>query len=166
VRTFAVRGVAALTTTWIDVKTNTRVAKIKLGGAVGKTRYDPVSKPIYVNVLGRREMVAIDPARHAIVERIELAGADGNHGLLIEPSLRLAFIAFEGNEKLLVLNLDTKQQIATFELGADPDVLAYDPGPKRFCVADERGVMSIFQISAAGARKIADRLFGLNAQVA
>jgi hypothetical protein len=58
---------------------------------------------------------------------------------------------------------NTKQQSATFELGADPDVLAYDPGPTRLCVAGEHGVMSMFQISAAGARKIADRLVGLNA---
>jgi len=36
---------------------------------------------IYVNVQGRRELVAIDPARDAVVERIGLAGADGNHGL-------------------------------------------------------------------------------------
>ena len=42
---------------------------------------DPVSKPIHVNVLGRREFVAIDPARDAVVERIGLTGADGNHGL-------------------------------------------------------------------------------------
>lgn len=38
------------TVTVIDVRSNTRIASIHLGGEAGNTQYDPVSKHIFVNV--------------------------------------------------------------------------------------------------------------------
>jgi YVTN family beta-propeller protein len=116
------------TETVIDVQTNRRIATIALGGEVGNTQYDPVSKHIFVNVQSTSELVEIDPKTDAIVQKTKLAGAEGNHGLLIEPKRRLAFIACEDNDKLLVLNLETRKIISRFDLGKAPDVLSYDDG--------------------------------------
>src|SRR5258708_38080797 len=88
----------------IDVLANTRVATIPLGGEVGNTQYDPVSRHIFVNVQSRRQLLEIDPATDRIITRIDLPGAQGNHGLLIEPEQRFAFITGEGNDKLLELD--------------------------------------------------------------
>lgn len=98
-----------------------------------------------------------------VVDRTALPGADGNHGLLIEPKLRLAFIACEDNHRLLVLNLKTKQLVANFEVGQTPDVLGYDADLGRLYVASESGVLSVFKVSATGVEKIGEGSVGPNA---
>jgi DNA-binding beta-propeller fold protein YncE len=132
--------------TVIDVLSNKRIATIALGGEVGNSQYDPASNHIFVNVQSRRRLVEIDPATDRIVETDSLPGADGNHGLLIEPERRLAFIACEGNDKLLVFDLDTRHVTRSFEVG-------------------ESGVGSVFKIDVGGATKIADGTVGPNAHV-
>ncbi len=151
------------TETVIDARTNRRIATIELGGAVGNTQYDPVSKHIFVNLQGRGTLVEIDPRTDKIVDRIPLSGADGNHGLLIEPKLRLAFIACEDNGRLLVLNLKTKQLTASFDIGGTPDVLGYDPDLGQLYVAGESGVLSIFHVAATGVSKTGQGFLGPNA---
>lgn len=151
------------TETVVDVRSNKRVATIQLGGNVGNTQYDPASRHIFVNVQGTGELVEINPKTDTIVQRMTLADADGNHGLLIESALRLAFIACEGNDKLLVVNLNTKKIIAHFDLGEDPDVLAYDGGLGLLYVASESGMLSRFKVSADRIIKINDMFIGPNA---
>ena len=136
-----------------------------MGGDVGNTQYDAVSKHIFVNVQTRRQLIEIDPETDKIVARIDLPGAEGNHGLLIEPKQRRAFIACEGNAKLLVLDLESKKVIASFDVGADPDVLAYDAGLRTLYVAGEAGVVSLFKIKAGKTVLIGDGLLGPNAHV-
>jgi YVTN family beta-propeller protein len=151
--------------TVIDVNTNTRVTTIPLGGDVGNTQYDVQSKHVFVNVQTRRQLIEIDPTIDKIIARIDLPGADGNHGLLIEPKQRRAFIACEGNDKLLVLDLDSKKVIASFDVGKDPDVLAYDPSLRMLYVAGEAGIVSIFKVESGQASKIGEGLLGPNAHV-
>lgn len=134
------------TETVIAVGSNQRVATIELGGEVGNTQYDSVSKHVFVNVQSRNDLVEIDPSTDHIVRRIPLPGADGNHGLLIDSTRRLAFIACEDNDKLLVLNLATRQVERTFEVGHDPDVLSEDPQSGQVYVAAESGVLSVFAL--------------------
>lgn len=153
------------TETVIDVRTNTRVATIPLSGDVGNTQYDPVTKHIFVNVQTRRQLVEIDPATDRIVSRIDLPGAEGNHGLLIEPKQRKAFIACEGNHKLLVLDLETRKVSGSFDVGEDPDVLAYDPTLGYLYVAAESGVVSVFSTHGGRVVKVAETLLGPNAHV-
>ena len=152
------------TDTVIDVRTNTRVTTIPLGGDVGNTQYDPVSRHIFANVQTRRQLAEIDPATDRVVSRIELPGAEGNHGLLIEPRQHRAFIACEENHKLLVLDLGTRKVSESFDVGDDPDVLGYDPTFKYLYVAAESGFVSVFK---AGQQigKLADIKLGANAHV-
>lgn len=153
------------TVTVIDVNTNRRVATIAMGGEVGNTQYDPVSRHVFSNVQTRGDLVEIDPATDKVIARIPLAGARGNHGLLIDPVSRLAFIACEGNNKLLVLNMVGRRVSASFNVGSDPDVLALDPGFGRLYVASEAGVVSIFKVSSERVTKIGDALIGPDAHV-
>jgi YVTN family beta-propeller protein len=153
------------TETVIDVTTNTRVATIPLGGDVGNTQYDAHSKHIFANVQTRAQLVEIDPATDKIVRRIDLPGAKGNHGLLIEARQRRAFIACEDSGTLLVLDLERGQVIASFAVGKDPDVLAFDPGLQRLYVAAESGIVSVFQLEAGNASKIGEGFAGPDAHV-
>jgi YVTN family beta-propeller protein len=153
------------TETVIDVRTNTRVATIPLGGEVGNTQYDPISRHIFVNIQTRRQLIDIDPATDQIVARIDLPGARGNHGLLIDPRDRLAFIACEGNDKLLVLDMHTMRVIQEFDTGGTPDVLAFDPVLNTLYVAGEAGIVSMFHVKGTVVTKIGSGSVGPHAHV-
>lgn len=153
------------TDTVIDVRTNTPVATIALGGEVGNTQYDPASGHIFANVQTRARLAEIDPVTDRVIADIDLPGAEGNHGLLIVPAQRLAFIACEDNARLLVLNLATRRVIATFAVGAEPDVLAIDPQLGRIYVAGEAGIVSVFKAQRGVVTRIGEGLLGPNAHV-
>ena len=153
------------TVTVIDVNTDKRVATIALDGEIGNVQYDAASNHIFANVQTRGELVEIDPETDKVIARIDLPGADGNHGLLIDSRRRLAFIACEGNDKLLVLNLDSKKIEATFAVGKDPDVLAFDPGLDYLYVAGESGIVSVFTIAPGKVSKLGEGLLGPHAHV-
>lgn len=153
------------TETVIDTRANRRLATIELYGAAGNTQYDPLTRHIFVNVQSRRQLVEIDPATDKVVARDNLPGAEGNHGLLIEPQRRLAFIACEDNDKLLVFDLRSHAVVAAFDVGKEPDVLAYDPGLKLLYVAAESGIGSLFHLDAGGLNKVADGFVAPNAHV-
>ena len=153
------------TETVMDVRSNARTATIPLGGATGNTQYDPLSRHIFVNVQSRGELVEIDPQTEKIVARHALPGAKGNHGLLIEPGLGLAFIGCEGNDKLLVFDLGSKRVTAAFEVGAAPDVLAFDPGLNWLYVASEEGIVTVFSAEGGVVRRAGEGFVGPNAHV-
>ena len=128
----------------IDARTNKKRSTIELGGEAGNTHYDSVSHCILIAVQTRNQLVAIDPATEKIVERYDLRGSDHPHGFTIDERGRLAFISNEGNGKLLVVDLRAMQVMATYTVGDDPDVLAWDPTWRRLYVAPEGGVLSSF----------------------
>lgn len=149
--------------TVIDARTHQRIATIPLGGSVGNTQYDSETQHIFVNVQGRRELVEIEPKTDRIVKRIRLPGAEGNHGLLIDAKRRLAFIACEGNDRLLVLNLETSSVASTFPVAGEPDVLAYDGQQGLLYVATERGTVYLFKVDDDGVRPAGEAAIGMNA---
>lgn len=151
--------------TAIDVRTSQRVATIPLGGEVGNTQYDPTSKHIFANVQTRAQLVEIDPVTDKVIARLDLPGAKGNHGLYIDAPARLAFIACEDNAKLLVLDLLTRRVIATYAVGDDPDVLAFDPDLGWLYVASESGEVALFAVKGRTVRPLGRGLLGPNAHV-
>ncbi|MEX3634655.1 hypothetical protein [Paraburkholderia sp. BR14320] len=153
------------TETVVDVRTNQRITTIPLGGEVGNTQYDAQSHHIFVNVQTRNELVEIDPTVDRIVARFPLPGADHNHGLLIDSTDRLAFVACQGNDKLLVFDMQARRVVRSFPIGKDPDVLAFDPGLGRVFVAGEDGVVSIFGVKGPNVAKIGEGRLGPNAHV-
>ncbi|AOJ05968.1 YncE family protein [Burkholderia mayonis] len=153
------------TETVIDVRTNRRVTTIPLEGEAGNSQYDPVSRHIFVNVQTRRQVVEIDPTTDRVVGRFDLPGVKGNHGLLIDPRNRLAFIACEGNDKLIVFDMRLKQVGQSFNTGAEPDVLALDSTLGILYIGGETGTVSMFRVSGARVEKIGEGHLGPNAHV-
>jgi len=149
----------------IDAATNRLIETIPLGGEVGNTQYDEGSGLIYSNEQTHDEMVGIDPQTDKIVSRNRLTDCEGAHGLLIDASLRLAFIACEDNARLVVFSLSDHRQISSTPSGRSPDVLAYDPGQHLLYVASESGVISVFRVEAHGAAKLGEDFLADNAHV-
>lgn len=153
------------TETVIDTKKNVRVATIPLGGDVGNTQYDASSHRILVNAQSRGDLVAIDPHSDTIVARYSMRGCASNHGLVLDAPHRRAYIACEGNAKLVVFDLKTLKQSNIFDVGVDPDVLAYDASTGRLYVATESGIDSIFASTASGLAKVGEAFVGIDAHV-
>jgi DNA-binding beta-propeller fold protein YncE len=129
----------------IDTKTNSLVASIPLGGGAGNTVYDSSSGHILVAVHEKNELVAIDPANLQIIGHYPMTGIESPHGIALDQTGRLAFVAGEDNHMLAVVDLTTMKVLATHPVGKDPDVLAFDPGLKRLYVSAESGNVFVFR---------------------
>jgi len=133
------------TVTVIDAHTGTRDRTIDVGGEAGNTQFDPKSHKVFTAVQERNDVAEIDPVSERVVARHRLAGCEHDHGLALDSARRLAFIACDGNARLLVMDLGDWRELATFEVGDQPDVLALDPGLGRLYVASESGIVSVLE---------------------
>src|SRR6516162_3019599 len=116
----------------IDAAHNTLLTTIPLGGGAGNTVYDSGDDKILVAVHGKNELIKIDPQQARILDRTAMTGLHDPHGVALDVENRLAFVAGEGNHKLVVVDLETMQVGAPFSVGRDPDVLAFDNGTSGF----------------------------------
>ena len=129
----------------IDTKTNSLVTTIPLGGGAGNTVYDSGSGNILVAVHEKNELVSIDPSTAKIIGRYPVSGIEHPHGVSLDARQRLAFVAGEENHKLAVVDLTNMKVLATYPVGEDPDVLAFDPGLKLLYVSAESGHVTVFR---------------------
>src|SRR5205085_8804439 len=128
------------TDTVIDTRTNRRIATIPLGGEAGNTQYDPVSRHMVVDVQTLNQLVAINPATDRIVARYALPmSCQHDHSLLIDAPHRLAFIACDGNARLLAFDLASLRVTSVHTVGDNPDVLAFEASMQRSFVAAGSG---------------------------
>ena len=147
----------------IDAASHKLLELIPMCGEVGNTQYDPASGLIYSNAQGRGELVGIDPKTDKIVSRTALPGCAGAHGLLIDSSHRMAFIACEDNARLIAISLVTGARTGEDSVGSGPDVFAFDPGLRRLYVASESGVVAVFQGDDGKVTKLWQRFLADNA---
>ena len=149
--------------TVIDVVKNTRVASIPAGGEVGNTCYDPNSHLVLVCGQAKNELIAIDPQTRKVVNRYPIHGGKHPHGLFLDANSHLAFIGCDGDEKLVVMDLNDFQEIGVATVGKDPDVMSFDPPLGYLYVASESGMVSIFRVRERKVEKIGDFPVGRNA---
>jgi hypothetical protein len=64
-----------------------------------------------------------------------------------------------------VLDMRTMRVASSFDIGQDPDVLAFDPQLHLLYVAGEAGIVSMFKAEAGRVSKIGDGRIGPNAHV-
>jgi DNA-binding beta-propeller fold protein YncE len=129
----------------VDAASRKLIKNIPLGGYAGNTVFDPLSRRILVAVHGVNQLVEIDPAKMEIVARHKLTGVENPHGIALDVSGHLAFIAGEENASLTVFDLESGKQLGVHRVGEDPDVLAYDAGLKLLYVSAESGTVSVFR---------------------
>ncbi len=153
------------TDTVIDTRTNRRVATIQLGGEAGNTQYDAVGHRVLVAVQTLNQLVTIDPVSARVVARFTLPGCTHDHGLLLDAAVRLAFVACDGNARLLAVDLRAMRVTAVQTVGANPDVLALDTSAHRLYVAAESGIVSVFDEQGRSVRKVAEGFVATEAHV-
>jgi DNA-binding beta-propeller fold protein YncE len=130
----------------IDVPSSSARRPIQLGGEAGNTQYDSVTGRIWVAVQTRNELVAIDPRRDSITERVLVSGIQRPHGFYLDAEHRLLYVTGEESGNVGVLDLDTGRLVHIYPVGLEPDVLALDPVRRRLFVAAESGVIAAFDV--------------------
>ena len=120
-----------------------RIATVQLGGEAGNVQYDPGSGKILADVQTRNDMAVIDPHSNRVVRRVALPGCDHPHGLYVDAPRRVAFVACDGNARLLTLDLTHMKVTGSMQVGSSPDVLAFDKSSKRLYVAAESGDVTV-----------------------
>jgi DNA-binding beta-propeller fold protein YncE len=138
---------------------------VALGGEAGNVAYDPASRMMLVDVQSRNSLAVIDPARLTVVRQVLLPGCQHDHGLALDPVDRLAFVACDANATLLSLDLTTWHVSGSNPVGADPDVLAYDPLAHRLYVAAESGDLTTLDNHNRQLRMISREHVGEDAHV-
>ncbi len=146
----------------IDVEKNTRVNSIKMGGEVGNICYDPNSHLLFTVVV-TNELAIIDPRTDKIINRYPLIGGKHPHGLCLDPNSHLAFIAFDGDERIVAMDMNNFQIIGVSLVGKEPDVMSFDPGMGYLYVASESGLVSVFRVRDRKVEKVGDFPVGQNA---
>ncbi|HTX64901.1 MAG TPA: YncE family protein [Opitutaceae bacterium] len=134
----------------IDAKANRVMHTIPIDGEAGNSVFDPGSRCILVAVQTKNQVWVIDPASDRVLGRFDLAGAARPHGMALDAARRIAFVANETDARVLIVDLKTMKVTGSVRVGADPDVLAFDPLWRRLYVASESGVISVFTEIAGG----------------
>ena len=142
-----------------------RIATVPLGGEAGNVQYDPVSRHILADVQTRNEVTVISTRTNRVIRRVTLPGCDHDHGLLVDAPRGLAFVACDGNAKLLTLDLRRMKITGTAGIGQSPDVLAFDTSLRRLYVSAESGDIAVFAEHAHRLEKLAQAFLAPEAHV-
>ncbi|WP_228047737.1 YncE family protein [Streptomyces justiciae] len=132
--------------TVIDADTGKVRGAVEVGGEAGNVAYDPAARRMLVAVQTRNDLAVIDPATLNVTRRVPLPGCEHDHGLALAPADRLAFVACDGNARLLTVDLTAFRVTGSEKVGQDPDVLAYDPNARRLYVASESGWVTVADV--------------------
>jgi DNA-binding beta-propeller fold protein YncE len=146
----------------IDIRMNSRVTQIDIGGELGAVQYDTQTKRILMNVRSTNELVEIDPATDLVASRLKLSGKTP-HGLQIVPSARIAFAACADDAKLLVIDLEKWKVRETLVTGVGPDMLAFDDGLGLLYVGTESNQISVFRLKGKDVDHMGEVEVGPNA---
>jgi DNA-binding beta-propeller fold protein YncE len=137
--------------TVIDAHSDKVLARIKTDGEVGNVQYDPITRRVYAPIQSRNAMAVIDPVALKLDGTFSLPGGEHSHGLRLAHGAAIGYVACDGNDRLLVVDLQARKVTANLPVAHDPDVLADDAGLKRLYVAGEGGMLSVFDVATPGA---------------
>ncbi len=129
----------------IDVTRDEIVKTIKFDSETGMPQFDPVGRHVWVNLQDQNLIAEIDPSNDTVVGKFPVGECKGNHGMVLDPDHRRAFLSCEDNDLMTVFDLDTHKVITSLPMASGPDVIKFDKGLQRIYVACGSGAISIFQ---------------------
>jgi DNA-binding beta-propeller fold protein YncE len=131
--------------TLIDPATQAVISTIPLGGKAEFAVFDSQTNLMYQNLKDTNSMVALDLGKRAIVETLALQNCRGPSGMAIDEPNRRLFIVCSSNSVLEIVDLNKKQEIASFPIGGAPDSVAFDAGLHRIYTTGKSGVLVVLQ---------------------
>jgi DNA-binding beta-propeller fold protein YncE len=129
----------------IDVARDEIVKTIKFESDTGMPQFDPVGRHVWVNLQDQNLIAEIDPSNDSVIGKYPVGDCKGNHGMVLDPEHRRAFLSCEDNTLMTVFDLSSHKMIASLPMASGPDVIKFDKGLQRIYVACGSGAISIFQ---------------------
>ncbi len=104
---------------------------------------------VFVNVEDKSQLLEIDAQKLSVLHRWPLAGCKEPSGLAFDQKNRRLFSVC-GNQKMMVVNADTGEVVATVPIGEDPDAAGFDPGTQLvFSSNGESGDLTVIHQDSA-----------------
>jgi len=147
---------AGKTGTLIDPVMMSVVGTVQLGGVAEYAQADPQSGLIYQNDEDTNELVVVDPQKQMVTQRYKLGDGTGPSGLAYDAGNRRLFVTCDNN-KLIVLNADTGQVVATLPIGSGVDGASYDPELRRVYTFNGFGTMTVIQQDSADSYRVLEQ---------
>jgi DNA-binding beta-propeller fold protein YncE len=128
--------------TVFDAHSGRVVSTIALPGRPEYAVADPAARRIYENIEDKNLIVVIDVRTHMIAERWPIAPGEGPTGMDIDSAHHRLFVGCH-NQRMLMIDADTGQVIASVPIGMGVDANAFDPGTQLAFSANGEGTVTV-----------------------
>ena len=115
-------------------------------------------KRIFVNVPRAKHVAVVDRDKRAVVAKWPLSEAKANFPMALDEANRRLFVGCREPAKLLVLDMENGQTIASLDIIGDTDDLFYDRANKRIYVSGGEGLVTVIDQTAAGEYRLAGQV--------
>jgi DNA-binding beta-propeller fold protein YncE len=130
-------------TTVIDVRRDTVVTKLALGGQPEFAAVDGQGK-LFVNITDKNEIQRIDTKTAKVEATWSIAECQRPHGLAIAPADHRLFASCVNSVLLVIDTLDGKV-VTSLPIGKGSDAAAYDAARKRVFSSNSDGTLSVIE---------------------
>jgi YVTN family beta-propeller protein len=131
----------------IDAKSFKQLADIKLPAHPESFQLDHDANKIYVNVPDAQMLVPIDLITNTIADKWKIETARANFPMALDVDNHRLFIGCRNPAKLLVINSENGNTIATIDIDSDTDDIFYDSSSKQIFVSCGGGYIDVFKQS-------------------
>jgi DNA-binding beta-propeller fold protein YncE len=128
--------------TVFDAKTGEMRATIPLPGKPEFAVFDEKAGRIYDNIEDTSQLVAIDPATHAVVATWPIAPGAEASGLALDPAGHRLFVGCRNN-LMLMLDATNGKVLASVPIGPGVDANAFDPGTGLAFASSSDGTLTV-----------------------
>jgi YVTN family beta-propeller protein len=128
--------------TVFDAKTGEVRATIPLPGKPEFAVFDAKAGRIYNNIEDTSQLVAIDPAAHAVVATWPIAPGEEASGLALDPAGQRLFVGCS-NKLMQMVDAANGKVLASVPIGPGVDANAYDPGSGLAFASSSDGTLTV-----------------------
>ena len=139
----------------VDMKAGKVTGSVAIAEGPEYVIYDAGSDRIFQNIKSNDTVAVIAPGTNTVTASWPTAPATHPHGLAFEAKTNRLFIA-GNNGELVVLDAATGKLTASAKIAPGVDQIAFDDGLRRVYCASATGVISVVQITDAGATSLGD----------
>jgi YVTN family beta-propeller protein len=129
----------------VDVSKETKVADIELSGHPEAFQLEDGGQRIFVNVPTASHIAVAERGKDTVAETWPVSEATENFPMALDEANHRLFVGTRSPARLLVLDTDTGETVASLDSSGDADDIFYDGKTKRIYVSGGEGAISIFE---------------------
>jgi YVTN family beta-propeller protein len=129
----------------LDLKTETKVADIKLSGHPESFQLEDKGERIFVNVPDSGRVEVVDRKKGSVVATWPIQDASENFPMALDEKHHRLFVGTRSPARLLVLDTDTGKTLASLDSPGDADDIFYDAEARRIYVSGGAGSIGVFE---------------------